>query len=200
MGKYYKSILFLICALSCVFFNRVNTYAMEIDGDYLTESDGNLLILPPDESAVLINHNVTYKDSQTVTTNVYILPDGSTIVDTIQHNFVEFYSKEGSDTVTRTKTLNGWGSLTITASFDWYTKGMFSYVRCSSMTAYFTPNNSHGTVTYDISTSYTSKYVAIGKASATANCTLSRHYTGELEMNYLSFSIECSDEGTISDH
>jgi len=126
----------------------------------------------------------------------YILSDGSRITDTVTYSMYGYYSK----VVTRTKSLAGWGVLSITATFDWYTEGLFSYVRCSSMTSSFTPSNSSVVVSGDISTSYTSNYVAIGKANATASCALCRHYTGELEMNYISLSIDCSDEGTISVH
>lgn len=193
MSKYFKGVLFLISALFFVFFNKVNIFAMEAEDESIFLSDANILITPSDESVELISFDAFGDGIQNVIINEYVLKDGSLIIDTVTNNVQGYYYRE----VTRTKTLAGWGTLSITAGFEWYTEGMFSYVRCTGMTSSFIPDNDSVMVSGDISTSYTSNYVALGKANASANCTLVRHIFGT-ELNYLSLVIECSDEGTIS--
>lgn len=75
------------------------------------------------------------KNDRLITKTVYQQPDGTIITDTLDISAIAPASRNGSDTATRTRTISGWGSVSITASFKWYTKGMFSYVKCTSMSA-----------------------------------------------------------------
>lgn len=192
---------YIMIALCCVLIMENAFSVHAATGDFYSENESEYesryVLAPPEEDAIVINSDSFYEDGRRITTTTYQMSDGSIITDTINEGVNGNRSSEGSDVVTRSKTVNGWGTLTIIAAFDWYTEIPFSYVRCSYMYSYFTP--SPGVIYGDITNSYTSDYVAIGKASANARVTLTGHFP-ELAVYLMELTIECSDSGTISDH
>lgn len=195
---------FLIIALGYILIlgNVVSVHAVEnVEDSQNTNTSGVVYkIAAPEEDAILLNTNTIFQNDSKITTTTYQLSDGSIVTDTLNEGILNARSSSGSDVVTRSKTKSGWGTLTITAYFDWYTKTPFSYVRCSSMSSSFVADSSYSVgISGEITESYTSDYVSIGKAHATASCTLYRYYLPSVELNDISLTIECSDEGTISD-
>lgn len=149
------------------------------------------------EDAVLTSSSSYIEDGRLITIKEYLLPDGSTIVDTMSVSAVATLSSEGRDTATRTRKLSDWGTITITATFDWYTEGAFSYVKCVDMDA--TKRLSSGAVASKWEKSSTSDYVSLGKAKAQVSYYI---YDKDIPTNHTdgTFTITCSDSVTISDN
>lgn len=149
------------------------------------------------QGAVLLSSNSYIKDGQQITEEVYKQADGTIITDTLSFSATAAYSKEGSDTATRTRSISEWGSVTVTASFKWYTENMFSYVKCTSMSASHSLKS--GAVASKFNKSYTSDYVSIGKAKAQVDYYF---YNEKFPAQYQegTVKITCTDSGTISDN
>lgn len=172
--------------------NRLEVHAAEEKYvEYDIEFDEGL------EDAVLTSSSSYIEDGRLITIKEYLLPDGSTIVDTMSVSAVATLSSEGRDTATRTRKLSDWGTITITATFDWYTEGAFSYVKCVDMDA--TKRLSSGAVASKWEKSSTSDYVSLGKAKAQVSYYI---YDKDIPTNHTdgTFTITCSDSGTISDN
>lgn len=149
------------------------------------------------EEAEIISEETRLDGDRLIIEKVYRQSDGTLITDTLNVSAVAQYSKNGSDTTTRTRNISNWGTITITASFDWYTQGMFSYVKCTSMSASHALDSK--AVVSKWETSCTDKYVSIGKAKAQVEYYF---YNSEVPYQYQdgTFKITCSDSGTISDN
>ena len=147
--------------------------------------------------AVIISTNSYIKNDRAITETVYRQPDGTIITDTLNVSAIAPFSSEGTDTATRTRTIADWGTITITASFKWYTEGIFSYVKCTSMSASHKLDSK--VVVSKWNESYTSEYVSIGKAKAQVEYYF---YNSAAPFQYQegTFEITCSDSGTISDN
>jgi hypothetical protein len=150
----------------------------------------------------LSNYNIIstenyIKNDRLITKTVYQQPDGTIITDTLDISAIAPASRNGSDTATRTRTISGWGSVSITASFKWYTKGMFSYVKCTGMSASHSLDSRAKVSTWE--KNYTKDYVSIGTAKAQVKYYF---YNSKNPAQYQdgTFKITCSDEGTISDN
>ncbi len=172
--------------------NRLEVHAAEEKYvEYDIEFDEGL------EDAVLTSSSSYIEDGRLITIKEYLLPDGSTIVDTMSVSAVATLSSEGRDTATRTRKLSDWGTITIKATFDWYTEGAFSYVKCVDMDA--TNRLSSGAVASKWEESFTSDYVSLGKAKAQVSYYI---YDKDIPTNHTdgTFTITCSDSGTISDN
>lgn len=149
------------------------------------------------EGATLVDENTTVNNGLETTVKTYILPDGTEVIDTFNKPVIEARSKEGTATTTRSRTITNWGTIKITAKFQWYTKGLFSYVKCNSMTA--TKSLASTAVASTWKTSYTKDYVSIGKATASVDY----HLTNSkfpLQYQKGTFKITCKDTGAISDN
>lgn len=164
-------------------FNRFN-YSIEIEDDTTLEG------------ATLVDYEEYFNDGKYTTVKTYIQTDGTTIVDTFTINAANPYSPSGSDTATRTRDISGYASITLTGSFDWYTEGMFAYVRCSSVSASKTLHPSAGCSEWE--TSRTENYVSIGTANASV-----QYYFYDVNVPFAgkggTFKITCDDTGKISD-
>ncbi len=160
--------------------------------NYSIELDDTLIY-----DATIISTDSCIVNDRAVTTTVYQQSDGTIITDILDTSAVQPISKNGSDTATRTRTISGWGSVTITASFKWYTEGMFSYVKCTSMSASKSLDSKVKVSTWE--KSYTKDYVSIGKAKAQVKYYF---YNSKNPTQYQdgTFKITCSDSGTISDN
>ena len=149
------------------------------------------------DGAAHISSESYVEDGRLVEVDVYQQADGTIITDTFERSATALYSAEGSDTATRTRTIDQWGSITLTASFRWYTEGLFSYVKCTSMRA--TRNLDSKAVVSTWETDYTKDYVSIGTAQASVSYYM---YNREVPVQHQSgtFKITCTDEGVISDN
>jgi len=147
--------------------------------------------------AIMISTNSYIENDRAITETVYRQSDGTVIVDTLNISAIAPFSKEGTDTATRKRTISGWGSITITASFKWYTEGLFSYVKCTSMSSSHSLDSK--AVVSKWEESYTKDYVSIGKATAQVEYYF---YNSAVPFQYQegTFKITCSDSGTISDN
>lgn len=75
------------------------------------------------------NINDSYiENGRVITETVYEQPDGTIITDTLDVSAIAPFSKNGTDTATRTRTIAQWGSITIKASFKWYTSYTKDYL------------------------------------------------------------------------
>ena len=63
------------------------------------------------EDAVLTSSSSYIEDGRLITIKEYLLPDGSTIVDTMSVSAVATLSSEGRDTATRTRKLSDSGTI-----------------------------------------------------------------------------------------
>lgn len=176
---------------------------------FAAESDQNAKNIVPkvtyniemsDEALVGATHissNIYQENGRLITVDVYEQQDGTIITDTFERSAIAMYSKEGSDTATRTRDLGNWGSISITASFKWYTEGGFSYVKCTSMSTRQNLSSYAKVTTWE--ESYTSNYVSIGSAKASVKYYM---YNEQIQVQYQegTFSITCTDEGNISDN
>ena len=132
----------------------------EADSTTSDSSDVDAVLI----GAKLISEKEYVENDRRISEKIYEQEDGTIIIDTLNVGADLMRSSNGSDTATRTRTISGWGSITITATFDWYTEGVFSYVRCSSMSA--SRSLASGVAVSTWTTSSTSNYVAIGTAKA----------------------------------
>ncbi len=193
---------FLIIVLTCLlatflfagFTSKAETGQINTSTDskqiYITESHDFYY------GAELISTETKIVPDGKIVTRTYRLPDGNIATDILEIKEMRTRSANGSDTVSRTISITNWGSITIEATFIWYESGIFSYVRCSSMTA--THNLRSNVSVSEWSTSYTSDPVAIGDAKAQVNY---HFYQTDMPTQFKKgkFYISCSDTGTISD-
>lgn len=124
---------------------------------------------------------------------MYLDNDNNTISDVVTIT----RSSSGSDIVTRQSYISTLTVIEITASFDWYRSGMFSYVRCSGMAACYSANNHLGVKRFDQSRS--EGYISIGPAYAQVDY----HFYSTYETAHSydgKFKITCTDTGSISDN
>ena len=117
-----KSISILCIALAVNMLLSVVAFAADINPEpyveyTITASDPTL------DGAEHLSSDSYIENGRLITIDVYRMPDGMIVTDTLNRSAFAMYSSEGSDTVTRTKDLQSWGSITLTASFDWYTEG-----------------------------------------------------------------------------
>lgn len=159
-------------------------YSIDVDDTFLSE-------------VVVLSDTSHEENGRLITTKVYQQEDGTLITDVLNVSAVAARSKNGSDTATRTRTISEWGTITITASFSWYTKGAFSYVKCTSMSA--SHSLDANAVVSKWEKSYTKDYVSIGKATAQVEYYF---YNSKIPVQHQegTFKITCSDSGTISDN
>lgn len=198
MQKVRKMILSIVIALfMLISTSNTTAFAMET-GDtnvppYSIEIEGDTLL----ENATLLDTDSYVVNGRLTTVKTYELTDGTKIIDTLTVSAFRPYSANGTDTATRTREISTWGKITLTASFQWYTEGLFSYVKCTSMSASKSLNA--GAVASTWETSYTKDYVSIGKASAQVKYYF---YNSKVPVQYTdgTFKITCTDTGTISDN
>ena len=193
MMKKFVTLLVVMLLVACfpqqVFCSdtsdAISNITVEITGDEI-------------KGATLVS-DYNYSDNGTdIIVKEYNLDDGTTISDITEVQKKALTSKRGSISTTRVRTISGWGTITISANFMWYTSGNFSYVKCSSMSARRSLSNSNITVsTWE--KSYTSDFVAIGKAKASVKYFM---YNSKVPTQYKSgtFTVTCTDSGTVSDN
>ena len=194
-----KGIKITVVALLVVVTTMCNGFTVhasdfdEADSTISASSDVDAALI----GAQLISEKEYVENGRRISEKIYEQEDGTIIIDTLNVGANLLRSSNGSDTATRTRTISGWGSITITATFDWYTEGAFSYVRCSSMSA--SRSLVSGVVVSTWTTSRTSNYVAIGTANAQVEYYF---YNSAVPFQYQqgTFKITCTDDGSISDN
>lgn len=196
MKKFRSIIIIFICVLF-VSTNRdfvcaADTISKGPNANLSVEIEDSAL-----ENAKFISEESCIKKGRMITTKIYKQSDGTMITDVFDVSARSLFSKNGSDVTTRTRVISGWGTVSITAGFRWYTKGLFSYVKCTSMSASRSINSKAAVGTWE--TSYTDNYVSIGKAKAQV-----KYYfynkSNPTQFQDGTFKITCSDSGTISDN
>lgn len=201
--------IFTLFVVSIMMFSSTIT-AFAYEGDNSTEK--NKLASEPysiefDDSAldgaVVISSETYEEDGRLITVTKYRTLNGDIIIDTFERSAIMALSKNGTDTATRKRNLGDYGTISVTASFKWYTdpdKGPAgtSYVKCTKMSAKRTGGKSY-VKTSKWKKSYSSKYKAFGKAYAKLEYYL---YNGKLPAQYQSGTVKitCSDTGSISDN
>jgi len=179
-----------MCVCFCILFCfDVNVYA-----DTILDNDNNLEV---SSGLKEISSDVYYENDQIISESVYEDENGTIIIDSLETSINALKSKKGTDTATRSRTISGWGTVTITAKFQWYTANGFSYVKCVSMNAYRSLSDGVSVAKWD--KSYTSDYVSIGNAVAKVEY---QFYNSSNPVQYQkgTFKITCTDTGTISDN
>ena len=196
--KYIKRFFTIIMIVCVITGNNMTAFAATLSKEEkyvnysITIENDSIL-----NSAELISNNSYIEDGRMITEAIYKQPDGTIIIDTLNVSAIATFSKNGSDTATRTRIISGWGSITITASFSWWTKGAFSYVQCTGMSASHSLNSKAAVSKWN--TSCTEDAVSLGKARAQVEYYF---YNSEVIFQYQegTFKITCSDSGTISDN
>lgn len=193
-----KSMWFVLFLILFVFIvNPINVVAM----DDVDDSSDALIAIEIDnallDSGKLIDSKVKMNGEKKTIEKTYELQDGTTIIDTFEYTAIRPMSAKGNDTAQRTLTISGWATISITASFDWYTEGMFSYVRCYSMTTDRKLEENVAVGKWD--KSRTSNYVSIGSANAQVDYYF-YNSKNPTQKKSGTFKITCKDDGTISDN
>lgn len=172
----------------------------ETAAPYSIEFDDSTL-----NGATKISEETYEENGRLITVTKYCTVDGSIITDTFERASIRTFSKNGTDTATRTRDMEDYGKITVTATFQWYTDpdagipGIgVSYVKCNSV------STSHTNVHPNIVTSkwdefHTSEYQAFGVAKAGVTYYM---YNRQNPAAYQSGSvtITCDDTGAISDN
>lgn len=173
--------------INSVVYAKQNNDVLEMD----EEVEKNSFL----DDAICISNDTYISNGKEVTKTVYVKEDGTKIIDTLECDAVSLYSSSGSKTATRTRQIDGWGSVVLTATFDWYTKVPFSYVRCTTASYDFYLNSN--VALSQIHLTHTDGYVSIGKANAKVSYFM---YNKIYNAQYVddSFKIYCSDTGVIT--
>ena len=145
------------------------------------------------EKILLDEEVLTVSDNEVEINRMYL--DGSNNI--ISDHVKITRSSSGSDIVTRQSQISNFTVVEITASFDWYKSGMYSYVRCSGMAACYSQHTNLG-CSYFIQ-SKSEGYISIGPAYAQVEY---KFYNIQYPLQYQqgTFRINCTDSGTISDN
>lgn len=156
------------------------------------------------EGATILSEETVIEDGRMITVTKFLTEDGLLVTDTFERSALATLSANGTDTATRTRDLGFFGSVTVTASFRWYTDESagipgvgVAYVKCTSMSASGTVPSNCTRSTWD--KDYTKDYVSLGKAHAQASYYI---YENANPFHYTSGTVKitCTDSGTISDN
>ncbi|MCM1084226.1 MAG: hypothetical protein NC428_12215 [Clostridium sp.] len=184
-----------IFLIFCVFWLNINPVAYAKQNNDVLEVDEETDESSFLDDAICISNDTYISDGKEVTQTVYVKKDGTKIIDTLECDMVSLYSSSGNKTATRTRQIDGWGSVTLTATFDWYTKVPFSYVRCTDASYNFNLNSN--VALSQIHLRYTEDYVSIGKANAKVSYFMYNKIYNAQHVDD-SFEIRCSDTGVIT--
>ncbi|WP_026506390.1 hypothetical protein [Butyrivibrio sp. MC2013] len=140
----------------------------------------------------------SFENGRITIKKIYRDASGSYITD-ISDIPVGSMSKNGSDSVTRKRIIQGYATVTLKASFQWKTEGMFSYVKCKSMSASYKLESGISSSQNKWITDKTTDYVSIGSAYAKVSY---HFYKTKNWASYKAgtFKITCTDTGSISDN
>lgn len=177
---------------------RINSLSMNDNSNFTIECDNGIVYdfesINTNSNNILITSNEKMISNNTFeVSRKYLDNYSNTIYDVITIT----RSASGSDVVTRQSRISNFTVVEITATFDWYTSGAFSYVRCSAMTACYTVTTNLGCSYFNRSKS--EGYISLGKAYAQVDY---RFYNTQIPVQYQAgtFKITCTDTGTISDN
>lgn len=155
------------------------------------------------ENAIKMSSETYEENGKLITITKYRTSNGDIITDTFERSAIMALSKNGADSATRTRDLGDYGTISVTASFKWYTDPDVgpigtSYVKCTGMSATRTGGKDFVKVS-KWEKDYSSEYNAFGTAYAKLNYYL---YNGKNVFQYQSGTIKitCDDTGAISDN
>jgi hypothetical protein len=176
----------------------ITVFATE-SGDFGETDQDELLV-----GATLVSEDTVIVNGREITTKIYILADGTQVVDELDKSALHLLSASGTNSVTRTRTVGNpaYVRLSISATFIWYTdtSGLLPVkkVKCSSASFSKTALGSGYSSNPVWDTSYTSNYVTIGSAKASVDFEfIQSHAAVPISGN---FKITCTDDGNISDN
>lgn len=193
-----RKMISTIMALAMIMAMATPIYASHYSDQKLMVVSEQVFDDPTDEGAKLIDQSIKNNGKQTIITKTYQLPDGSILEDVFTFNNNKTKSSEGSDSASRTRTVGKLGSVTLNASFKWYTQGLIAYVTCTSASSSYTKTNSSMIV--NTSVTKTDEYVGLGKAYAKVEYSFHNPLTGGIGYTSGSFQITCTDTGSITDN
>lgn len=164
---------------------------------YSIESEDPML-----DGATILSEETTIEGDRMITVIIYHTKDGLIVTDTLDRSAISTHSKNGKNTVTRKREMGNYGTISITATFQWYTNenaGIIGtgYVRCTEMSASWTNPTGY---TCDVwETSYEDEYQSFGKAWAQVKYKIYETKAPMYEVKG-TFKITCDDTGNISDN
>ena len=145
----------------------------------------------------------TYNNGRKTTVSIYILDDGTKVVDTFERGVNFARSLEGSDTATRSLEISPYGTIKLTASFRWWTSsgtpgalGSIQSVECTSATGSYELEKNCLCDRWSVT--HTEGAIGIGKASATATGFLGSSTVPGIG-RWGKITITCTDDGAITD-
>lgn len=195
----FKKFILPVLASSIIFTSlfQTSSFANELNSN----SDVEQAILNTfdefnNDIANLIEENVSIENNIVTVKKIYLDKDGDRVESILKYDKPNYNERNssGNTSTTMNKNIEGWGKASLSAEFDWYTQGMYKYIRCSSAYGSFSPENSN--ITSYISTTKTSNYVSIGKANATSNFNIKDRRTNKEKNTTL--KIICDDNGNTS--
>lgn len=152
------------------------------------------------EDAVLVNQEITKSELDNVQiVRTYSNDDGTVVNDIVNINYSTTRSLDGDITVQRSSNAAGFTTVSLIATFDWYEDGLYSYVQCSSMAAWYTSTAFSNVVCQYFNQNKSNGYVKIGKAFAEVSYKFyNKDYPAQATND--TFKITCTDTGTVSDN
>lgn len=201
-----KKFISLLVSCGLILGCGVPVFALDQSEDITTTSE-NLHAIEFDDSvlvgAIMLSEETFVENGRMITVTEYQTAAGDIITDTFERSAIVPYSKNGTDTATRSRDLGDYGVVTVTASFQWYTDsnaGIIGvrYVRCTGMSAKHTGASSLVEVS-QWETDYSSEYKSFGTAYAQVSYYM---YNKNVPMQYQSGTVKitCDDTGSISDN
>lgn len=111
-SKTMKSLVLVGTAIMLTFGMSVSSFAADAGVGELKNSEG-IYSIDMDDTALAgaahISSETYIENGRMITVDVYKQQDGTIITDTFERSATAMLSKEGTDTATRSRHLNGWG-------------------------------------------------------------------------------------------
>lgn len=180
-----------------------NNYSQVVDelDDMSITTDAGLTYTVDDggffDDAILLSEETNNSNASYETVRTYRLSDGTICKDTLiveSNNKARSSSSGSANNITHTTDV-GMATVSIISSFDWYTKGSWSYVRCSNMTAYYSTKTSQ-VVCGRFNKSKSNGYIKSGSAWAKVDYSFrNKNVPGSGKSG--TFKVTCSDSGKV---
>lgn len=184
--------------------NITNNMDTEDETDFNIKLDNRFVLefesLDKQENAILTNQEVTNLESNNVQiVRTYLSDDGNTVNDIVNIIYSKTRSTDGDITVQRSSNAAGFTTVSLSATFDWYLDGLYSYVQCSTMAAWYTSTAFSNVVCQYFNQNKSNGYLKMGKAFAEVSYKFyNKDYPAQATND--TFKITCTDTGTVSDN
>lgn len=198
MKRKFFAVFLITCIAMCNTSTAFAAETADVPSLYSIEFEDSTL-----DQCVLLSKNTYEENGRLITVTEYRTPSGDIITDTFDRSSISTFSKNGTDTATRTRSMGDYGKITVTASFRWYTDASagvvgVSYVKCTGMSSSHT-NVHPNIVTSKWNESYTSEYQSFGVARAGVSYYMYNRLNPAAYQSG-SVTITCDDTGAISDN